>query len=154
MLQKPFNLSDLRRILSDALRNKVENRPFTLPAPALREKPLNTAEKYDFSSLTAFSEDDPEAAKEIIRTFLAETQKNVIQIKEALSQKEMKDLCGIAHKMLPTFTMINAHEALPSLQYLENKRDENILTEEAEAHARKIIEMAENMIQKSQENAM
>lgn len=154
MLQKPFNLSDLRRILSDALRNKVENRPFTLPAPALREKPLNTAEKYDFSSLTAFSEDDPEAAKEIIRTFLAETQKNVIQIKEALSQKEMKALCGIAHKMLPTFTMINAHEALPSLQYLENKRDENILTEEAEAHARKIIEMAENMIQKSQENAM
>lgn len=73
-------------------------------------------------------------------------------MKEALKQKEMETLCAVAHKMLPTFTMIEAHEVLPSLQFLEKQKGEKKLSEEADTHARKIIKMAEEMIQETKEN--
>lgn len=153
MLQKPFNLSDLRRILSEALPEKAEEQALSLPEPASSEKRGSSAcRHYNFSPLTAFSEDDPEAAQEIIHTFLVETQKNISRMKEALKQKEMETLCAVAHKMLPTFTMIEAHEVLPSLQFLEKQKGEKKLSEEADTHARKIIKMAEEMIQETKEN--
>ena len=62
--------------------------------------------------MTAFSEDDADAAGEILRTFVLETMKNVNQMKKAIEEKNMEMLCGIAHKMLPTFVMIDAKEAI------------------------------------------
>ena len=157
MLQKPFNLSDLRRVLSESLPEGVRKAPSVAPTHTLNEEkspyaPQCRAEKkYDFAPLTAFSEDDPEAAQEIIRTFLSETKKNVSLLQEALAQKNLENLCAVAHKMLPTFTLIEAREAVPSLQELEKKRGEKTLAAEDEAHARKIIEVAEEIMESESE---
>ena len=62
-----------------------------LIADALPEDTL-----FNFSALTAFSEDDPEAACSIIRTFIEETGKNADRMQQALTDREVdgKDYVG------------------------------------------------------------
>ena len=51
--------------------------------------------------------------------------------------------------MLPIFSMIQADKALPSLQWLEERREEKTLTAEAQQHAAILIEIAEDIIQQA-----
>ena len=60
----------------------------------------------NFSALTAYSEDDPEAASSIIQTFIEETGKNIERMQQALNDKEVDGIAAMAHKLLPLFTMI------------------------------------------------
>ena len=72
MLQKPFNQSELKKVVKNALTHLTvsDNIPDTLPVQMKTyETSPHTDQPYNFSPLTAFSEDDPEAAKEILRTF-------------------------------------------------------------------------------------
>ena len=57
----------------------------------------------NFSALTAYSEDDPEAASSIIQTFIEETGKNIERMQQALNDKEVDGIAAMAHKLLPLF---------------------------------------------------
>lgn len=78
----------------------------------------------NFSALTAYSEDDPEAAYSIIQTFIEETDKNVRRMQQALNDKEVDGIAAMAHKLLPLFTMIGADETTTPLKWLEACRGE------------------------------
>ena len=78
----------------------------------------------NFSALTAYSEDDPEAAYSIIHTFIEETGKNVERMQQALNEKEVDGIAAMAHKLLPLFTMIGAEETIVPLKWLEACRGE------------------------------
>lgn len=142
MLQKPFNQSELKKVVKNALTHLTvsDNIPDTLP---VQKEPHETSPHtdlpYNFSPLTAFSEDDPEAAKEILRTFAQETQKNMEKLQTAISNKDMEALCATAHKMLPTFLMIEAQKAIPLLKWLEQQRGRQTYTPEAEQAAEAVI---------------
>ena len=97
--------------------------------------------KFNFAILTAFSEEDEEAARQIIRTFIEETRKNQNRITQAINTKSMQELGEIAHKMLPTFTMIEAQEALPS------KNAEWI--DKAQYHAEIVLQCIEKVIKEA-----
>lgn len=73
----------------------------------------------NFSALTAYSEDDPEAASSIIQTFIEETGKNIERMQQALNDKEVDGIAAMAHKLLPLFTMIGADETITPLKWLE-----------------------------------
>ena len=60
----------------------------------------------NFSALTAYSEDDPEAASSIIQTFIEETGKNIERMQQALNDKEVDGIAAMAHKLLPLFSII------------------------------------------------
>lgn len=142
MLQKPFNQSELKKVVKNALTHLTvsDNIPDTSPAQKeAHETSTHTDLPYNFSPLTAFSEDDPEAAKEILRTFAQETQKNMEKLQAAISNKDMEALCATAHKMLPTFLMIEAQKAIPLLKWLEQQRDTQTYTPEAEQAAETVI---------------
>lgn len=142
MLQKPFNQSELKKVVKNALNHLTvsDNIPDTLPVQKdTHETSPHTDQPYNFSPLTAFSEDDPEAAKEILRTFAQETQKNMEKLQTAISSKDMEALCATAHKMLPTFLMIEAQKAIPLLKWLEQQRGTQIYTPEAEQAAETVI---------------
>lgn len=142
MLQKPFNQSELKKVVKNALNHLTvsDNIPDTLPVQKdTHETSPHTDQPYNFSPLTAFSEDDPEAAKEILRTFAQETQKNMEKLQTAISNKDMEALCATAHKMLPTFLMIEAQKAIPLLKWLEQQRDTQTYTPEAEQAAEAVI---------------
>lgn len=142
MLQKPFNQSELKKVVKNALTHLTvsDNIPDTSPAQKeAHETSTHTDLPYNFSPLTAFSEDDPEAAKEILRTFAQETQKNMEKLQAAISNKDMEALCATAHKMLPTFLMIEAQKAIPLLKWLEQQRGTQTYTPEAEQAAEAVI---------------
>lgn len=142
MLQKPFNQSELKKVVKNALTHLTvsDNIPDTSPAQKeAHETSTHTDLPYNFSPLTAFSEDDPEAAKEILRTFAQETQKNMEKLQAAISNNDMEALCATAHKMLPTFLMIEAQKAIPLLKWLEQQRGTQTYTPEAEQAAKTII---------------
>ena len=142
MLQKPFNQSELKKVVKNALTHLTvsNNIPDTSPVQKeAHETSPHTDQPYNFSPLTAFSEDDPEAAKEILRTFSQETQKNMEKLQTAISNKDMEALCATAHKMLPTFLMIEAQKAIPLLKWLEQQRGTQTYTPEAEQAAETVI---------------
>lgn len=142
MLQKPFNQSELKKVVKNALTHLTvsDNIPDTSPVQKeAHETSTHTDQPYNFSPLTAFSEDDPEAAKEILRTFAQETQKNMEKLQTAISNKDMEALCATAHKMLPTFLMIEAQKAIPLLKWLEQQRGTQTYTPEAEQAAETVI---------------
>lgn len=145
MLQKPFNQSDLKTVLKAVLFWEETN-PDTVCQEIPQEK-QTTEGTYNFSPLTAFSEDDPEAAREILRTFAQETRKNLEKIQVALQAEDMETLCAVAHKMLPTFLMIEARQAVPSLQWLEQQRGTHTYSPEAARAASLIVEETQKILE-------
>lgn len=85
----------------------------------------NNYSAFNFSALTAFSEDDPEAAHSIILTFVEETSKNVERMQQALNDREVDEIAAMSHKLLPLFMLIGASEAISFLEWLEGQRGQN-----------------------------
>ena len=94
---------------------------------------------FDFTSLTAFSMDDPEAANEIMRTFIEETQKKRETLTKALNEKDMPSATAIAHQLLPLFRMLKAGRCINELLWLEERRTETDFPSEAEEKIRKVL---------------
>lgn len=145
MLQKPFNQSDLKNVLRKVL--SWHELDMHSKAPSFPPKENNTEEAYNFTPLTAFSEDDSQAAKEILRTFAQETRRNLEKIQTALKKEDMDTLCAVAHKMLPTFLMIEAKKAVPSLQWLEQQRGTHTYSSEAAQAANVIVKETQQILE-------
>lgn len=150
MLQKPFSRQDLMLTLKKTL-PKDETADNASPCPEHFQTSAGKNE-FNFAPLTAFSEDDPEAALEIMSTFINETEQSIQKLAQAAKEENMEQACAIAHKMLPTFIMIEAKEAVPALQWLERKRGETKYTPEADKAVHLVIEQAQNALNKA-ENA-
>lgn len=114
-LHKPFTVKELLAIISeeDLIGLSAESTPDSL----------------NFGALTAFVEDDPEAAFAIIQTFIEETEKNRNRMENAIQTTDVDGIVGMAHKLLPLFTLLGASEALPLLSWLEQRRGEIISDE-------------------------
>lgn len=133
-LHKPFSLNELYDTLQ-------LNSNSTVQTEQRREEKI-----LDFSALTAFSENDPLAATEIIQTFATETEKSQYKLKEALLNKNMQEIAAIAHKLLPLFILIHASDCIESLQWLEKQREVNTFTEEANQKTIFVLEKIENVV--------
>lgn len=143
-LHKPFNQTELLKIFKTHMQEDWKENTVQTDS-----KPSDTECTYNFSPLTAFSGDDPAAAYEILETFIGESTKNYERMKQALSNKDMADLCNVAHKMLPTFTMIEARKAIPALQWLEFHRGNTDLSDEARQHADEALSCIANVIKEA-----
>lgn len=76
----------------------------------------------NFSALTAFSGDDPDAAKSILESFVVETRLNVDRLRQALETEDTDGIAAMGHKMLPLFTLLGASELVTLLKELEASR--------------------------------
>lgn len=103
----------------------------------------------NFSALTAYSEDDPEAASSIIQTFIEETGKNIERMQQALNDKEVDGIAAMAHKLLPLFTMIGADETITPLKWLETCRGEKF-SEKIEETTLNILEAVRKVISEAE----
>ena len=143
-LHKPFNQTELLKIFKTHMQEDWKGNTVQTDS-----KPSDTECTYNFSPLTAFSGDDPAAAHEILETFIGESTKNYERMKQALSNKDMADLCNVSHKMLPTFTMIEARKAIPALQWLEFHRGNTDLSDEAKQHADEALSCIADVIKEA-----
>lgn len=113
-LHKPFTMAELRKVIFGIC-------TLTVPDTVSEESvPIQNSD-LNIAALTAFSEDDPEAAAEIVRTFIAETERNCDALKQALADKDTGLIGRLAHKMLPLFRMINAQSCVDALAWLESQ---------------------------------
>ena len=76
----------------------------------------------NFSALTAFSGDDPDAAKSILESFVTETRLNADRLRQALDAEDTDGIAAMGHKMLPLFTLLGADELVALLKELEDSR--------------------------------
>src|SRR5699024_5996382 len=90
-LHKPFTVKELLEAVNEG------------GAPAGDWPAEEEHASLDFSALTAFSENDREAAYSIVRTFVEETGKNAERMRRALDGKEADGIAAMAHKLLPLF---------------------------------------------------
>lgn len=118
-LHKPFTVKELLLTVNEGQLSADEAH--------ITEDMGNTG--INFSALTAYSEDDSEAAYSIIQTFIEETKKNIERMQQALADKETDGIAAMAHKLLPLLTLIGASEAIAPLKYLESCRGESFTSE-------------------------
>lgn len=145
-LHKPFTANELSVAIAQATGKKI---PST-ENPATDETSCPGQETLDFNALTAFSANDPEAATEIIGTFINETEKNRKAIQKALTEKDMKAMADVAHKLLPLFTMLKAGHCIPALAWMEERRGTPETSKEAEEKADFLINEIEKVIAEAQ----
>ena len=141
MLQKPFNLSDLQKVLAQFIASEHQETHETdgqTPAQP-------TQQTFNFAPLLAFTDGDEEAAHEILTTFVQETERHIQLIKRDITMKDFQHLCEIGHKMLPTFTMMEASEAIAALQWLDSHRGADFNTTDEQSHT-----LGDEAIQKAQ----
>lgn len=133
-LHKPFTVRELLLTINEGQLAADE-------AHVTRDMP----HQLDFSALTAFSGDDPEAARSILRSFIEETGKNAARMQQALNDKDVDGIAAMAHKLLPLFTMIGASEAIAPLKGLEACRNGQF-TEEVEENTAHVLEVIREVI--------
>lgn len=108
-LHKPFTVNELLTELN------LEQRAADVPQP--------TDHALNFSALTAFSGDDPDAAKSILESFVQETRLNADRLQQALDAEDIHGVAAMGHKMLPLFTLLGAAELVALLKELEASRE-------------------------------
>lgn len=141
-LHKPFTIHELLTTISQVTFKAISGADNT----SVRQTPLN------FSALTAFSEDDAEAATEIIRTFISETEKNRIRMEKALEEKDPAGITAMAHKLLPLFTMLGAERCIPSLKWLEEKRGTAGMTDEMADKTNFVLKEIQEVIREAEQH--
>lgn len=122
VLYKPFTVQELLREV-----NKESARAEAQPAcdPQLYSEAQPACEPqsgYNFSALTAFSGDDPEAARSILASFLSETRLNTERLQKAADAGDPEEVAALSHKMIPLFSLIGATELVNLLRSLEAAR--------------------------------
>lgn len=115
-LHKPFTVKELLLTVNEGQLSADEAH--------ITEDMQQSGGGLNFSALTAFSEDDPEAARSIIQSFIEETGKNADRMQQSLADEDVDAIAAMAHKLLPLFTLIGATDAVPFLNWLEAHRGE------------------------------
>lgn len=115
-LHKPFTVKELLLTVNEGQLSADEAH--------ITEDMQQSGGGLNFSALTAFSEDDPEAARSIIQSFIEETGKNADRMQQSLADEDVDGIAAMAHKLLPLFTLIGATDAVPLLNWLEAHRGE------------------------------
>lgn len=137
VLTKPFKETELIRVLQEHIKDK--NVQLTETG--------QSDEMVGLSALTAFAEDDEGAKKEILESFISQTQENLENLKSAIAEGNKEQVRALCHKMMPIFTMIGEKEVTAILRKyeVESKDYQMMSPEEAETlitHILKVIETA------------
>ncbi|MCD8194384.1 MAG: ATP-binding protein, partial [Tannerellaceae bacterium] len=104
-LNKPFSANELISLLNKLLSLQLDSKG-----------------DLDFSSLTAFAEDDQKASVSILNTFRNETIKNLELLYRAREDGDPGVAAAIAHKLVPHCTMLKATSLVNVLKVLEEKK--------------------------------
>lgn len=121
-LHKPFTVSELLRELENDGENSLANSEANARPNGAVAFPSDTAippSSYKFEALTAFSADDPAAARSILESFVNETRLNADRLQRAVDEEDVAELSAVAHKMIPLFTLIGATGLVALLKKLE-----------------------------------
>lgn len=113
LLKKPFSPNILLQTI-DAIFNKK-----TLPVQNNTIK--NHENSFTLDSLKLFLKNDSEAVKNVVESFIASTNSNLMLLENAVQALDHQKTKQLAHKMNPMFKQIEAIEITAILDQLESK---------------------------------
>lgn len=148
-LHKPFSLEELK----DALLKACPQCCLSMPDQKTGTSFARNGNTLNFHALTAFSEGDAQAANEILKTFIQETESNNHALQEALLAKNAIRITALAHKILPLMRMIHAEECTSALAWLETNRTSPFtddMKQQAQAailHIEKVIKEGKTLLE-------
>lgn len=121
-LHKPFSINELYSVIREIgfKFKEVSLQPPQVSDETVKENFLSSS--FNFSALTAFSEDDSQAGNSILQSFVSETRLNAERLRQALDAEDADGVAAMAHKMLPLFTLLGASELVELLTSLESLR--------------------------------
>lgn len=122
MLPKPFSKQELVAALGKIFSEKSQTFN-NLDLETITELPPTNNNKFDLSLLKSFL-DTEESLKEVLAVFDSQTEKDLQEIKLAISEKDNENLKNLAHRMLTMFRQIRANEVIPILEKMENYPNE------------------------------
>ena len=135
-LHKPFTAEELEATVSNIPQEEKKN-----------DTEINSKPKgLNFSAFLAFSGDDKEATRNILQTFISETQKSNLQIADALKKGDTQTITSLAHKMLPVFIQIGDTKGVPALTKLEKQRDKTQIDEMIKEETETVLDASEEVI--------
>ena len=154
-LHKPFMVNELLAELD------IEKRETGLVTPqnhigtdAVQTDKVATeavpASALNFSALTAFSGDDPDAAKSILESFVTETRLNANRLRQALDVEDTDGIAAMGHKMLPLFTLLGADELVALLKELEDSRGQ-VFSEKIKEKSFSVLALIEDVVAQVEE---
>ncbi|WP_148044200.1 ATP-binding protein [Sinomicrobium pectinilyticum] len=155
VIQKPFAPGALIELISALLgESTMDAGDFQNPARPEAEVhlPPDSAGLYNLETLRKLLQNDEEALKEILLTFIEATEKNMDTLTTQFRNKDIEGVKNTAHKMLSMFKQIEAWEVAEILEILETYR-QDISDEEAETYARELQEKIPVILRELQEEA-
>lgn len=115
VLFKPFSKAELMHILGELFSLEFSETN-VLDIDSTKNEPT---EEYDLSLLNSFLTSD-EALGEVLRVFHLENKKDILKLKEAISEKDYKSINAISHRMLTMFRQLKAKKIIPTLEKMED----------------------------------
>lgn len=112
VLRKPFTSGELIGVLRSLF-------PDEESLDSSVELSGREGETTGIGALIAFARDDEEAARQILRSFVEENEINLENWSEALGRGDAATIGGLAHKMIPIFTMLGERTLVEGLRKLE-----------------------------------
>lgn len=154
-LHKPFMVNELFAELDIEKRetglvtpqNHVETDAVQTDRIATEAVPVSAL---NFSALTAFSGDDPDAAKSILESFVTETRLNADRLRHALDAEDTDGIAAMGHKMLPLFTLLGADELVALLKELEDSRGQ-VFSEKIKEKSFSVLAQIEDVVAQVEE---
>ncbi len=133
-LFKPFTVRELADVLSN-----VTGAEITIT----NTQSSKVAER--FSALIAFAGGDEEAEREILFCFKSDLENNTISLRDALDTNNRDEIARIAHKALPSISMVNT-EAAEILKHLSPKEIGNVTEVDLKKYVEAVIREMEILI--------
>ena len=134
VLFKPFTQNDLRLILNKLLLPNATistlngNQPATSLIDEQEQQTTDHNQLVNLAPLLVFADGDAQAEQAILQQFAKDCNTHLSSFKAALAKHNKPTLCQLAHKMLPTHTLIQS-PATAALRLLEDRRTETAWTE-------------------------
>lgn len=153
-LQKPFSMEQLSLTIEKIWHKKdrtIAEAGTDKPNPAEAENSVSgeskeksqegdkaSSTRLNFSALTAFADGDKEAEMDILNQFKEDTLNHRQSFAQAVEKRDKAEACRLAHKMLPTFTLI-CSPAVEALRTMENRRGQDGWTDDDSRQCSEII---------------
>ncbi len=75
---------------------------------------------YNLAKVYAISENDTDFVMDIVTLFVVEVPQDLLQMKDAINEKQYQVAYGFAHKIKPTLDLLGMTVAYEEIVYIEN----------------------------------
>ena len=110
--------------------------------------------EYSLKNIMMFTDNDNKALRDILKSFIDNTRKHVIFLKEYVQQENLQDITKLTHKMLPIFRQLETTEIVMILEKLEHPEQQDIAGNRMLDMTNEVIRQIEVLVQKIEETEL